>query len=128
MSKYRRRVVRDVSDAFDYRQLSDPYRVERAYEGIERRVLAFTDELSLVHYTVESGAEFPAHEHEETHQSVYVIDGEVELFGDRSKTLTAGDTFIVGPGERHGIRGVATESRLIDAFSPPIERYVSNDE
>lgn len=108
----------------DVRNWTDPVKVESPYDGIERRVLAANDALSLVHYTVVAGAEFPAHEHDETHQAVYVVSGRVELFGDRSATLAAGDSFVVGPSVRHGIRGVAGRSELIDAFAPPIEAYL----
>lgn len=101
----------------------DPHKVESAYEGIERRVLSFTDELMLVHYTVEEGAVFPAHSHEVTHQAVYVIEGEIELFGERNERLGPGDSFVVGPGIEHGIRGVATVSQVVDAFTPPIDEY-----
>jgi len=108
---------------FDKCDWETPFKKEQAYEGIERRVLAFTDELMLVHYTVEKGAVFPEHKHEETHQAVFVIEGAVKLFGDRSDLLEAGDTFVVGPGIRHGIEGHAEKTQLIDTFTPPIEEY-----
>lgn len=107
----------------EIRHAETPFKQEPAYEGIERRVLAFTDDLMLVHYLVEEDAVFPAHTHNETHQAVYVIEGEVELFGDREATLSVGDSFVVGPGTEHGVRGSAAESQLIDAFAPPIEEY-----
>lgn len=112
-----------MTDQIDVTDWDEPFKVESAYDGIERRVLSFTDDMMLVHYTVEEGAEFPAHDHDETQQGVFVIDGEIELFGDRSGRLEAGDTFVVGPGVTHGIRGIAPTSRLIDAFAPPIEEY-----
>ncbi|WP_226010956.1 cupin domain-containing protein [Halomicrobium salinisoli] len=101
----------------------DPVVTERAYEGIERRVLCYDDDAMVVHYAVEAGAVFPEHEHEETRQTVFVIEGEIELFGDRERRLTAGDSFVVGPGVRHGIRGVAERTEIVDTFSPPIEDY-----
>jgi len=107
----------------DIRPWDDPFETGAAYEGIERRVLAFTDELMLVHYTVDAGAVFPAHTHEEAEQAVYVIDGEIELFGDETAVLGAGDTFVVGPSTEHGVRGRAEETQLIDAFTPPIAEY-----
>jgi quercetin dioxygenase-like cupin family protein len=107
----------------DIAHWDDPFKVEQAYEGIERRVLAFDDEQMVVHYTVAEGAEFPAHEHETTKQSVYVVKGAVELFGDHEATLEAGDSFVVGPGVRHGVRGVAEETELVDTFTPPIDAY-----
>ncbi len=108
---------------FDHSAWTDPFKIEEAHPGIERRVLAVTDELMTVHYTVAEGAVFPAHEHETTHQSVHVIEGEIELFGDHERTLGRGDSFVVGPGVEHGIEGVAPRSEIIDTFSPPIERY-----
>lgn len=111
------------NQAIDITDWDDPFKVEEAYEGIERRVLSFTDDLMLVHYTVEEGAVFPEHEHDETHQAVYVISGSLELFGDHEAVLEEGDTFVVGPGERHGIRGAADRTEVIDAFSPPIGEY-----
>lgn len=117
-----------MTDQIDVTDWEHPFKVESAYEGIERRVLSFTDEMMLVHYTVEEGAEFPAHDHDVTQQAVFVIDGEVELFGDRSERLRTGDTFVVGPGVKHGIRGIAPTSRLIDAFAPPIEAYAESQD
>lgn len=98
-------------------------RVEEAYEGITRRVLAHTDSLMLVHYSVEEGAVFPVHDHEETHQAVFVLEGAIELLGERDGRLEEGDSFVVGPGVAHGIRGVAENTAVIDAFAPPIEAY-----
>lgn len=108
---------------FDATTRTNPAKIDRPYEGIERRVLSYTDEMMLVHYTVAEGGVFPEHEHEETVQAVYVIDGRVELTGDHERTLAGGDSFVVQPGVRHGIEGVAPRSQLIDAFAPPIERY-----
>lgn len=104
----------------------DPNRVENAYDGIERRVLSFTDDLMLVHYTVQADAVFPEHTHEETHQAVFVLEGALDLFGDHETRLRAGDSFVVGPGTAHGIRGVAEVTRVIDAFTPPIEAYAGD--
>lgn len=107
----------------DLTRWDDPFKQEEAYDGIDRRVLSFDETLMLVHYTVDEGAVFPTHTHDETHQGVFVIEGEIELFGDWNETLEAGDTFVVGPGTEHGIRGLATKSQVIDAFTPPIQEY-----
>lgn len=103
----------------------DPFLVEEAHDGIERRVLCFDDDAMQVHYTVAADAVFPEHEHETTTQTVYVVSGRVELFGDHETVLSAGDSFVVGPGVRHGVRGVADESELLDTFTPPIEAYAT---
>jgi quercetin dioxygenase-like cupin family protein len=49
-------------------------------------------------------------------QAVCVID-------DHERTLATGDCFVVHPGVRHGIEGVAPRTHRIDAFAPPIARY-----
>ncbi len=113
----------DASEDLTVGEWDDPAVAERAYEGINRRVLCYDDDAMVVHYAVEEGAVFPEHEHDETRQTVFVIEGEIELFGDCERRLTAGDSFIVGPGVRHGIRGVAGHSEIVDTFSPPIEDY-----
>ena len=107
----------------DIVEWGDPFKVEEAYEGIERRVLAHDERQMLVHYTVAEGAEFPAHVHDETYQAVFVIEGAVDLFGDHEALLEAGDSFVVEPGVRHGIRGAAPETELIDTFTPPLADY-----
>lgn len=101
----------------------EPFLVEEVYDGIERRVLCFDDETMQVHYTVDESAVFPEHSHEEAKQTVYVVSGAVELFGDHETVLEQGDSFIVGPGVRHGVRGVAEQSQLLDTFTPRIEAY-----
>jgi quercetin dioxygenase-like cupin family protein len=100
-----------------------PCKTEQPYEGIKRRVLCFDDETMQVHYTVKADAVFPEHEHEETKQTVYVIDGAIELFGDHEQLLESGDSFIIGPDVRHGVRGVAERTELLDTFTPRIESY-----
>lgn len=113
----------ETPDGLTVGDWDDPPVVEQAYDGIERRVLCYDDESMMVHYTVEEGAVFPEHEHDEARQTVYVVEGAVELFGEYERLLEAGDTFIVGPGVRHGIRGAAERTELVDTFSPPIEEY-----
>ena len=110
-------------DALTVGRWAEPVREETAYDGIQRRVLCHDETTMQVHYTVAEDAVFPAHEHEETRQTVYVIDGAVELFGDHERLLEAGDSFIVGPGVRHGVRGVAERTELLDTFTPPVADY-----
>lgn len=107
----------------DIESWSDPAGIEQAYDGIERRVLAFNDDIMLVHYTVERDAVFPIHDHDVTQQAVYVIRGKIALHGATEARLAEGDSFVVGPGVEHGIRGLAPRSELIDTFTPPIEEY-----
>lgn len=61
--------------------------MERAYDGIERRVLCFDDEKIQVDYTIDADAVFP--EHEEARQTVYVVSGTVGLTGTRRFNIAA---------------------------------------
>ncbi len=100
----------------------DPVRSEELAETGERRVLGYTAEMMLVHYSLPAGATGEPHSHEETTQATFVIDGELELLGEYDRTVAAGDSYIIPPGTLHGVR-VTEACRVIDAFSPPLEKY-----
>ena len=91
-------------------------------EGGERRILGMTDEMMLVHYTLPEGAVGEPHSHEETTQASFVIEGALELTGAYSSTIEAGDSYIIPPKTEHGVR-VIEDCKVIDAFSPPLEKY-----
>ena len=99
-----------------------PNRIDELAGGGERRVLAYTDDVMLVHYSLEAGDEGAPHSHEETVQASFVIEGRLELLGEYAATVTAGDSYVIPPGTTHGVR--AKEAcKVIDAFSPPLEKY-----
>ena len=98
----------------------DPERIDEL-EG-ERRVLGYTDELMLVHYSLEEGAVGEPHSHEVTTQASFVYEGTLELTGEFSTVIEARDSYIVPPGTEHGVR-VLEPCKVIDAFSPPLEKY-----
>jgi quercetin dioxygenase-like cupin family protein len=81
----------------------DPERIDTLDGGGERRVLGSTDEMLLVHYSLEEGEVGPPHSHDET-------------------TVEAGDSYVLSPGTTHGVRALES-CRVIDAFSPPLEAY-----
>jgi quercetin dioxygenase-like cupin family protein len=100
----------------------NPARIDELDGGGERRILAYNDEMMLVHYSLEAGDEGAPHTHEKTVQASFVIEGSLELLGEYSTTIEAGDSYVVPPGTTHGVR--AKEScKVIDAFSPPLEKY-----
>jgi quercetin dioxygenase-like cupin family protein len=102
----------------------DPLRVDELGNGGERRVLGYTDDMMLVHYSLNAGDEGPLHSHEDTVQASFVIEGSLELLGEYSTTIKTGDSYLIPPGTVHGVR--ATEScKVLDAFSPPLEKYKS---
>jgi Uncharacterized conserved protein, contains double-stranded beta-helix domain len=100
----------------------NPTKIDELDGNGERRILAYTDEMMLVHYSLESGAEGALHSHEDTVQASFVIEGSLKLLGEYSTTVEAGDSYVIPPGIRHGVR--ANEPcKVIDAFSPPLEKY-----
>lgn len=84
---YRSRPRILVAPARQSQSGDDPFLVERAYDGIERRVLCFDDEKIQVDYTIDADAVFP--EHEEARQTVYVVSGAVGLTGTRRFNIAA---------------------------------------
>lgn len=100
----------------------DPVRTDDFESGGERRVLGYTDDMMLVHYSLQAGDEGEPHTHEETVQASFVIDGELELRGEYDRIVEAGDSSIIPPGTTHGVYA-NTACTVIDAFSPPIAAY-----
>ncbi|MFA9502415.1 cupin domain-containing protein [Natrinema sp. H-ect1] len=105
----------------DITEWDDPERIDDL-EGGQRRVLSSTDDLVLVHYALEEGAEGEPHAHEEATQATFVIEGRLELRGEYSGIVEAGDSYAVPPGTIHGVRALEP-CRVIDAFTPPLEAY-----
>ena len=100
---------------------NDPERIDEL--AGERRILGYTDEMMLVHYTLEEAAVGEPHSHEEATQASFVIEGSLELTGEYSTTVEAGDSYIIPPRTEHGVR-VLEPCKVIDAFSPPLETYL----
>jgi len=99
-----------------------PARIDELDSGGERRILAYTDEIMLVHYSLKPGDEGAPHSHEETVQASFVIEGSLELLGEYSTTVEAGDSYVIPPGITHGVQA-KEPCQVIDAFSPPLEKY-----
>ena len=74
-------------------------------------------------YSLEARDEGAPHSHEETTQASFMIEGSLELLGEYSAIVEAGDSYIVAPGVVHGVRA-REPCKVIDIFSPPVECYV----
>ncbi len=94
-----------------------------ASEGIERRVLAYCDEMMCVENTFEAGAVGALHSHPHT-QITYVAEGVFEFtIGDVTKTVRKGDTLLKQNSVVHGCVCVE-KGILVDFFTPMREDFV----
>ena len=79
-------------------------------EGVAKRVLIGAKEgaenFVLRHFTLETGACSPHHEHDWEHEA-YILEGEGVLVGpDGNQPLKPGDAAFVPPGIKHQFRNV----------------------
>lgn len=96
---------------------------ENCGEGVERKILAYTDELMCVENRFETGAIGALHSHPHT-QITYVLSGrfEFEIAGEK-KIVTAGDSMLKRDSIEHGC--VCLErGALLDIFAPMREDFV----
>ena len=92
--------------------------------GVQRKVLAYSDNIMNVELLFEKGAKGEIHSH--PHEQIgYVISGSL-VFHEEGKddvTLNTGDTYYVAPNVPHGI-DCLTDVKLLDIFTPMREDFV----
>lgn len=96
---------------------------ENTAPGVERKILAYTDELMVVENRFEKGAVGALHTHPHT-QATYIVSGqfEFEISGEK-KIVNPGDTLLKKDGIEHGC--VCLEAGvLLDIFTPMREDFV----
>ena len=93
-----------------------------AAPGVERRVLSCGDQIMIVQFTIQPGAEVPAHTH--PHEQVgHVVSGRMKFrIGDEVRELGPGDGYAVPGGVVHGAEGI-TEVVAVDSFHPVRDDY-----
>jgi len=93
-----------------------------AVPGVRRRVLACGDEVMVVQFTIDAGADVPAHTH--PHEQVgHVVSGRMKFrIGNEIRELGPGDGYSVPGGVTHGAIGV-TEVVAVDSFHPVRDDY-----
>ena len=92
--------------------------------GVRRRVLTHTDDLMIVEFDFEEGAEGKLHSHPHV-QGSYVARGSFEVTVDgRTETLVAGQSFIVPSNAVHGVRALEP-GLLVDSFTPARADFIS---
>ncbi len=97
--------------------------VQKAGDGVERRVLAFCDELMCVENTFKKGAVGALHHHPHT-QITYVASGRFRFtIGEETKEVGAGDTLCKQNDIPHGCVCLE-EGVLVDFFTPMREDFL----
>lgn len=101
---------------------SDAVPVE-AGPGVQRRVLAYSDDLMCVENTFQQGAVGALHSHPHT-QITYVVSGKFSFTIDgETRTVEAGDTMLKENGTVHGCTCLEA-GVLLDIFTPMREDFV----
>jgi quercetin dioxygenase-like cupin family protein len=96
---------------------------EFAAEGVDRKVLAYADELMCVENYFEEGAIGAMHNHPHT-QITYVVSGEFEFtVGDTTKIVKKGDTLLKQNSVMHGCKCLK-KGILLDIFTPMRKDFV----
>jgi len=84
--------------------------------------LVHTENMTLAYWTVEEGAEVPAHSHM-NEQVMQIIEGQFEFtLNGVTKTYTPGMLVIIPAHATHGGKAL-TPCKLLDVFSPTREEY-----
>ncbi len=90
---------------------------EQVGEGVERKVLAFCENLMCVENHFEEGAIGALHSHPHT-QITYVAEGEFEFtIANETKKVVKGDTMLKEDGVVHGCKCLK-KGILLDFFTP----------
>lgn len=97
--------------------------LESCGEGVERKVLSYTDELMCVENHFVQGGIGAIHQHPHT-QITYVVSGTFEFtIGEEKKIVHAGDTMLKKHGVVHGCVCLE-EGILLDVFNPMRQEFV----
>jgi quercetin dioxygenase-like cupin family protein len=93
-----------------------------AAPGVERRVLSCGDQLMIVQFTIQAGAQVPPHTH--PHEQIgHVVSGKMTFrIGDEERELGPGDGYNVPGGVLHGATCI-TEVIAVDSFHPVRDDY-----
>ena len=110
------------NDIWNY---NDSIEAEMCAEGVQRKVLAYTDELMCVENYFERGAIGALHSHPHT-QITYVVSGvfEFEINGLKA-VVRAGDSMLKRDSIVHGCVCLE-EGVLLDIFTPMREDFIKN--
>jgi quercetin dioxygenase-like cupin family protein len=92
-------------------------------KGIERKVMAYNEDMMMVKVRFEAGARGSLHKHTHT-QITFIESGVFEVvIESKKKILRKGDVFYVPSNIIHGVESLA-EGILIDVFNPVREDFL----
>ena len=95
----------------------ETYPTVEADPGVTRQVLSQTNDLMVVNFTFQEGAEGALHRHPHV-QSTYVNVGRFQFYVDGVEyDLKAGDSLVVPSNAEHGCKCLEAGT-LIDTFTP----------
>lgn len=95
--------------------------------GIERAMIAWSQDLMAVKVRFAQGAVGSPHRHSEHDQLTYVIAGRFEVIVDGEQTvLSAGDVFYATKECWHGVTALEEGAVLLDVFTPMRQDFLSD--
>ncbi|MGL5435458.1 MAG: cupin domain-containing protein [Lachnospiraceae bacterium] len=101
----------------------DDAEAEGVAEGIERRILAYCDEMMCVENTFKAGGIGAMHQHPHT-QITYVAKGRFRFtIGEETREVKTGDTLLKQNGIIHGCECLE-DGILVDFFTPMREDFL----
>ena len=108
-----------------YHQRGEWPAVEAA-PGVERRELTCGDQMMVVQFTIQPGAEVPLHTHPHE-QIVYMLTGRMDFhIGNEKRAMGPGDVAVIPGGVEH--EGFFPEdTEVIDVFAPPREDFLAGE-
>ncbi|MDQ6670994.1 MAG: cupin domain-containing protein [Chloroflexota bacterium] len=91
-----------------------------AAPGVERRVLSCGEQMMIVQFTIQPGAQVPPHTH--AHEQIgHVVSGRMVLrLGDEERELGPGDGYSIPGGVLHAATGITP---VVDTFHPVRDDY-----
>ncbi len=97
---------------------------EEMWEGIQRKIIGYDEELMLVKVRFRKGTLAPAHNHFHS-QSSFIANGRFEVqVGDESQILSTGDGFYIPPNAIHSVKALE-DGLIIDSFSPARDDFLN---
>ena len=107
--------------------LFDEVPYETVREGLQRKIIHTANLMTVILDFTDGPWSNPEPYHSHPHeQTSYVESGEIMFLceGEEARHLKAGDMFAVPSGQRHTIRLLKAEARLIDSFTPIREDFL----